>query len=154
MIVFVIIVKVVNKAADRITHRYLRGLVGGALIGCLAVALPLTIGAGNSQLTAVIDNSATISVGLLLAVLIGKMLAMALSLATGFIGGNVTPGHWARRRPGRPSAVPLPQLAEQARQWLTVSPGGHVRRKQVPTPGTAPRSTSRREPGGWTTHCG
>ncbi len=91
MIVFVIIVKAVNKAAERITHRYLRGLVGGALIGCLAVALPLTIGAGNSQLTAVIDNSATIGVGLLLAVLLGKMLAMALSLAAGFIGGNVLP---------------------------------------------------------------
>ena len=91
MIIFVIIVKVVNKAAEAITHRYLRGLVGGALIGCLAVALPLTIGAGNSQLTAVIDNSATIGVGLLLAVLFGKMLAMALSLASGFIGGNVLP---------------------------------------------------------------
>ncbi len=91
MITFVVIVKVVNLAADKLTHPYVRGTVGGSLVGLIAVALPLTVGAGNAQLTAVIDNAATISTGLLVAVLAGKMLAMALSLATGFIGGNVLP---------------------------------------------------------------
>jgi H+/Cl- antiporter ClcA len=91
LITFVVIVKSVNHLAEKMSHRYLRGLVGGALIGCLAFALPLTVGAGNSQLTAVIDNSSEIGVWLLLAVLVGKMLAMALSLASGFIGGNVLP---------------------------------------------------------------
>jgi len=91
LLAFVIIVKAVNGVAEKMPHRYVRGLVGGALIGLLAFALPLTVGAGNSQLTAVIDNSSTISVWLLVAVLVGKMLAMALSLATGFIGGNVLP---------------------------------------------------------------
>jgi H+/Cl- antiporter ClcA len=91
MITFVVIVKVVNLAADNLTHPYVRGVVGGSLVGLIAVALPLTVGAGNAQLTAVIDNAATISTGLLVAVLVGKMLAMALSLATGFIGGNVLP---------------------------------------------------------------
>jgi H+/Cl- antiporter ClcA len=91
LLTFVIIVKVVGAVSQRIPNAYARGLVGGALIGLLAFALPLTVGAGNSQLTAVIDNSAQLSVGLLLAVLVGKMLAMALSLASGFIGGNVLP---------------------------------------------------------------
>ena len=91
LLTFVIIVKSVHWLADKMRHRYVRGLVGGALVGFLAFALPLTVGAGNSQLTAVIDNSASIGVGLLLAVLVGKMLAMALSLASGFIGGNVLP---------------------------------------------------------------
>lgn len=91
LLTFVIIVKTVNAVAEKVTHRYLRGLLGGALIGFLSFALPLTVGAGNSQLTAVIDNSAALSIGLLLAVLVGKMLAMALSLASGFIGGNVLP---------------------------------------------------------------
>ena len=91
LITFVIIVKSVNWLAEKVRHRYVRGFVGGALIGCLAVALPLTIGAGNSQLKAVIDSSSSIGIGLLLAVLVGKMLAMALSLSTGFIGGNVLP---------------------------------------------------------------
>lgn len=91
MFLFVIIVKVVQRLAGKLAHPYVRGLVGGALVGFLAFALPLTVGAGNSQLTAVIDNSAALGVGLLLAVLVGKMLAMALSLAAGFIGGNVLP---------------------------------------------------------------
>ncbi len=91
MITFVLIVKVVNLGADKVANPYVRGVVGGGLVGLIGVALPLTVGAGNAQLTSVIDNAATISVWLLVAVLIGKMLAMALSLAAGFIGGNVLP---------------------------------------------------------------
>ncbi|MGA7688426.1 MAG: chloride channel protein [Jiangellales bacterium] len=91
MVTFVVIVKLVSMGAAKLTHPYVRGGVLGGLVGLIAVALPLTVGAGNSQLTSVIDNAATISVWLLVAVLVGKMLAMALSLAAGFIGGNVLP---------------------------------------------------------------
>ena len=91
MIVFVIIVKLIQMVAAKLTNPYVRGAVGGALVGLIAFALPLTIGAGNDQLTTVIDESASISIWLLVAVLVGKMLAMAISLATGFIGGNVLP---------------------------------------------------------------
>ncbi len=91
MIVFVLIVKITNAAGARIPQPLVRGLVGGALVGLLAVALPLTIGSGNSQLSAVIDSAPEIGAGLLLVVLLGKMLAMALSLQAGFIGGNVLP---------------------------------------------------------------
>ena len=81
LLVFVIIVKVVQRLAAKMPNPYARGLVGGGLVGFLAFALPLTQGSGNSQLTLVINNSATIGVGLLLLVLVGKMLAMALSLS-------------------------------------------------------------------------
>lgn len=91
MIVFVVIVKLVQALAGKVSNGLVRGLVGGGLVGLIAMALPLTVGAGNDQLSEVIDESATISVWLLVAVLVGKMLAMALSLATGFIGGNVLP---------------------------------------------------------------
>ena len=91
MIVFVIIVKLIQAVAAKVPNRFARGGVGGALVGLIAVALPLTIGAGNDQLSTVIDQSASISLWLLVAVLVGKMVAMALSLATGFIGGNVLP---------------------------------------------------------------
>ena len=91
MIVFVVIVKLIQAVAAKLTNPYLRGAVGGALVGLIAFALPLTVGAGNDQLTTVIDESASISIWLLVAVLVGKMLAMAISLATGFIGGNVLP---------------------------------------------------------------
>ncbi len=91
LLLFVIIVKAVQLAAAKLRDDRLRGLVAGGLVGVLAFALPLTVGAGNSQLTAVIDNSSSIGIGLLLAVLVGKMVAMALSLSAGFIGGNVLP---------------------------------------------------------------
>ncbi len=91
MIVFVMIVKLVQKLAGNVPQGLSRGLVGGALVGAIAAALPLTVGAGNDQLTTIIDESASIGVLLLLAVLVGKMFAMALSLAAGFIGGNVLP---------------------------------------------------------------
>ena len=91
MILFVIIVKLIQMVAAKLPNPIVRGVVGGALVGLIAVALPLTVGAGNDQLTTVIDESASISIWLLVAVLLGKMLAMAISLATGFIGGNVLP---------------------------------------------------------------
>jgi H+/Cl- antiporter ClcA len=91
MIVFVVIVKLTQMAAAKVENPYVRGAIGGGLVGLIAFALPLTVGAGNDQLTTVIDESASISVWLLVAVLVGKMLAMAISLAAGFIGGNVLP---------------------------------------------------------------
>jgi H+/Cl- antiporter ClcA len=91
LLVFVVVVKAVSWLAERVPNHYARGLLSGAAVGLLAFALPLTVGAGNSQLTAVIDNAETIGIWLLLAVLLGKMLAMALSLSAGFIGGNVLP---------------------------------------------------------------
>ena len=90
MIVFVIIVKLIQIVFGKLANPYVRGVVGGALVGLIAFALPLTIGAGNDQLTTVIDESASISIWLLVAVLVGKMLAMAISLATGFIGAGST----------------------------------------------------------------
>lgn len=77
--------------AEGLTNTYLRGVVGGALVGLIAFALPLAIGAGNDQLTTVIDESASISIWLLVAVLVGRFLAMSISLAAAFIGGNVLP---------------------------------------------------------------
>jgi H+/Cl- antiporter ClcA len=91
LLAFVVVVRSVNWLGARISNGYVRGLVGGAMVGLIAVALPLTLGSGNSQLTAVIEHSATMGVGLLLATLVGKMVAMALSLSAGFIGGNVLP---------------------------------------------------------------
>ncbi len=91
MLAFVIIVKLVQAVAAKVSNGLVRGVVGGGLVGLIAAALPLTVGAGNDQLSTVIDESASISVWLLVAVLVGKMLAMAISLAAGFIGGNVLP---------------------------------------------------------------
>ena len=91
MAVFVVILLAVKWASDLVPNPYVRGVGGGALVGLIAVALPLTLGAGQSQLGTVVDGASGLGVGLLAAALIGKMFAMALSLRAGFMGGNVFP---------------------------------------------------------------
>ena len=91
MLVFVGVILGIKWAAQLLPNSYVRGLVGGTTVGVIAMALPLTLGAGQSQLETVIDDAASLGVWLLVAVLVGKMLAMALSLGAGFMGGNVFP---------------------------------------------------------------
>ena len=88
---FVVIILGVKWVTDFVPSPYVRGVGGGALVGLIAMALPLTLGAGQSQLDTVVDGASGLGIGLLVAVLIGKMLAMALSLRAGFMGGNVFP---------------------------------------------------------------
>lgn len=70
---------------------WLSAAAGGGLIGFMAFALPLTAAGGSSQLTYTADSVATLGIGLLAAVLIGKMIAMTLSQEVGFLGGTVFP---------------------------------------------------------------
>ena len=91
MLVFVGVILAVKWIVKFVPNRYILGVVGGATVGLIAVALPLTIGAGQSQLGVVIDDHAALGIGLLIVVLVAKMVAMALSLEVGFMGGNVFP---------------------------------------------------------------
>ena len=69
----------------------LRAAAAGAVVGLIAFALPLTATGGSSQLAYETSNITTLGVGLLFAVLIGKMIAFALSQEAGFLGGPVFP---------------------------------------------------------------
>lgn len=91
MLVFVGVILSVKWVVTFVPNRYILGIIGGAIVGLIAVALPLTVGAGQSQLGVVIDDPAALGIGLLTVVLIAKMVAMALSLEVGFMGGNVFP---------------------------------------------------------------
>ncbi len=91
MLVFVAVILAVKKVTGFVKNRYVLGIVGGAAIGLMAFALPLTVGAGQYQLSVVIDDAPALGAGLLIVVLLVKMVAMALSLEVGFMGGNVFP---------------------------------------------------------------
>ena len=91
MLVFVGVILAVKWVCKFVPNRYILGILGGATVGLIAMALPLTVGAGQSQLGVVIDDPAALGVGLLIIVLLAKMVAMALSLEVGFMGGNVFP---------------------------------------------------------------
>ena len=83
--------KLVATIARRITNPYLLGVAGGALVGLIAFALPLTATAGSVQLGTELQISESLGVGLLAAVLVGKMIAIAISQSSGFLGGIVFP---------------------------------------------------------------
>ncbi len=91
MLVFVGVILAVKWVCKFVPNRYILGILGGGAVGLIAMALPLTVGAGQSQLGVVIDDPAALGVGLLIIVLLAKMVAMALSLEVGFMGGNVFP---------------------------------------------------------------
>lgn len=83
--------KLVAGIAARIANPYLLGAAGGALVGLIAFALPLTATAGSVQLGIELETSETIGSGLLAAILIGKMIAISISQSSGFLGGIVFP---------------------------------------------------------------
>lgn len=69
----------------------LRSTLGGLALGVIAVCLPLTLASGKSQLSAAIADFQTLGAAIIIGALLAKILAMSISLATGFIGGPVMP---------------------------------------------------------------
>ena len=91
LILFAFISKLISSAAKSISNPYVLGVVGGAFVGLIAFAIPLTSTSGSSQLSTELQLSASIGSGFIAAVLIAKMFAIALSQSTGFLGGVVFP---------------------------------------------------------------
>jgi H+/Cl- antiporter ClcA len=82
---------VIRRVVARIRLPWVTAAVGGGLIGLIAFALPLTADGGSNQLGYTAENFDTLGIGLLIAVLLGKMAAMTLSQEVGFLGGSVFP---------------------------------------------------------------
>ena len=68
-----------------------RSTIGGLIFGLVGVALPLTMFTGSDQLKTVLTGAGTLSLGLLVAVLVAKMLTFAVCQASGFVGGPIFP---------------------------------------------------------------
>ena len=85
-----------TKAAVRLFDRLkapaiAKSTLGGVVFGIVGVALPLTMFSGSDQLTTVISDAGTLGVGLLAAILIGKLVTFAVSQGSGFVGGPIFP---------------------------------------------------------------
>lgn len=66
-------------------------VLGGIVFSSIGVVLPLTNFTGSNQLDSVLSNGSALGAGLLLAIVVGKILAFAVSTASGFIGGPIFP---------------------------------------------------------------
>ncbi len=91
LLLHTLISKLVATAAARVANPYLLGVIGGALVGLIAFALPLTATAGSKQLGTELEIAETMGVFFIAAILIGKMIAISISQSSGFLGGIVFP---------------------------------------------------------------
>lgn len=89
--IFVIIKKIATSIANKLSNLYLRSIIGGTIVGLISFALPLTATSGSNQLIALLRNTTTVGILFVAAVVIAKMLAVAVSQSVGFLGGIVFP---------------------------------------------------------------
>ena len=71
--------------------RVVKPIISGVVFGVVGVVLPLTMFSGSAELTTVLDDANALGVGLVAAIVVGKVLAFAVSSANGFVGGPVFP---------------------------------------------------------------
>ncbi|MFV0526640.1 MAG: chloride channel protein [Acidimicrobiales bacterium] len=79
------------RLANRVTDPLLRATVSGVVIAAIGYALPLTLFSGRDQLTGILAGGAGVSVSLLAAVIVGKIVTFTLSMRWGFFGGPIFP---------------------------------------------------------------
>lgn len=80
-----------RRVVPLLTNQVVRATIGGLALGSIAVLLPLTLASGKGELSVAIADAQELGAGLLLAVIAAKIVAVAISLTTGFIGGPVMP---------------------------------------------------------------
>ncbi len=89
---FGITMGIVHKSTTRFrASPLLLGTLGGLAIGAIAWAMPLTLFSGTTQLATALDHAPEFTAALLFLLVIGKILATALSFGTGFYGGPIFP---------------------------------------------------------------
>jgi H+/Cl- antiporter ClcA len=102
---------VVRGVAVRIkAHSIVLSTAGGLAFGLIGIALPLTLASGKEQLSVSLDQVDEIGAGLMVAVVLGKILAMSIALGTGFVGGPVMPSLFIGGAAGIAVHVMVPDL--------------------------------------------
>jgi H+/Cl- antiporter ClcA len=104
-------------SAPLVRFQVARSTVGGLVLGLIAFAFPLTLFSGSDQLGVAIDDAETLGAGLLLAVVVAKILSLALSVSMGFIGGVIFPMIFI----GGTAGTALHQLIPDLPQGLAIS---------------------------------
>jgi H+/Cl- antiporter ClcA len=78
-------------AAPLARYGLLLSILGGVGMGLVAVAFPLTLFAGEHEFEIAMHEAADLGGWLLLAIALAKLLALAIAMSTGFVGGPIFP---------------------------------------------------------------
>ena len=87
----VVVVRLATGLFARVKPIVLRATIGGVLFGLVGVALPLTMFTGSDQLKSVVADAGSLGAGLLVALVVGKIVAFGVCQASGFVGGPIFP---------------------------------------------------------------
>jgi H+/Cl- antiporter ClcA len=79
------------RLAARVSSPLARALIGASVIAALGYALPLTMFSGRQELDVILNRGASLGLALLAMVLLGKIVAFAISMRWGFFGGPFFP---------------------------------------------------------------
>jgi H+/Cl- antiporter ClcA len=72
-------------------HPVLLPVLGGAVMGLVAVAFPLTLFSGEHQLVVAVGEAEALGGWLLVAIAVAKLVALVTAMSTGFLGGPIFP---------------------------------------------------------------
>jgi len=82
----------VHRATARLRSQpEILGVLGGLALGVIAVAFPLTRFSGAEELATLLNEAPQLAAGLLVAIVLAKIAAVALSFGSGFFGGPIFP---------------------------------------------------------------
>ena len=98
--IFTLVIGIIMRTIEPIFKRLdkkivTRSLIGAAIAGTIAFALPLTMFSGQHTLSTLVANAATASIISLLLLAFGKMIATLVLIRSGFFGGPIFPAVFA-----------------------------------------------------------
>jgi len=92
-IFFIVVYQKMRRIFEPLEHRpVLLGLIGGIGMGVTGILLPLTLFMGSEQLQVLVNHYLEVSLLLLAALVLVKILLITFVFSTGFAGGYIFPG--------------------------------------------------------------
>lgn len=109
--IFVVIFRLVGKLTESLeSYRIALATCGGLSIGIIAYFFPQTLFFSEEQIETVIHSGATLTVAMLVAIAIAKMLAISFTLHSGFLGGFIFPLFFIGANVGLAISVAVPVI--------------------------------------------
>ena len=110
-IIFVVMFRFIGSVLKRLEHHtILLATLGGLAIGLLALAVPQTLFFGEKEIQTIVETGATLGLTMLLIVGFAKMLAISVTLHSGFRGGFIFPLFYLGATFGYAIALSFPDL--------------------------------------------
>ncbi len=110
-VMFIVIFRAIGKLLHPLeNYRVILATCGGLAIGLIAFVFPETLFFSEEKIHTVIENGASMSVGLLLAIAVAKMFAISFTLHSGFLGGFIFPLFFIGANAGLAIAMAFPEI--------------------------------------------